>query len=193
MQRMTSTAKDESAPWPINWSAAWVGGLTSLAAALVLGLVATAIGASSVRTIESWHTVPFGDVVGAVLVSFFAFVAGGWAAGKISGFRHAEPAMLHGAIAWLLALPLLVVSLAAGAGRAYGGWYGGLITPLGMAGASQPLPEIVRHTALAALTAVLLGLVGSVIGAWIASGEPMTFTHHRSRTPIYRSRGGMQP
>jgi ABC-type sulfate transport system permease component len=38
-----------------------------------------------------------------------------------------------------------------------------------------------RNTALAALTALLLGLVGAVIGAWMGSGEPMTFTHYRRR------------
>jgi hypothetical protein len=26
-----------------------------------------------------------------------------------------------------------------------------------------------------------LGLVGSVIGGWMASGEPMTFTYYRTR------------
>ena len=38
-----------------------------------------------------------------------------------------------------------------------------------------------RNTATAAVTALLLGLVGSVIGGWMGSGEPMTFTHHRTR------------
>ncbi len=40
---------------------------------------------------------------------------------------------------------------------------------------------IARNSALGALTALLLGLVGSVIGGWIAPGEPMTFTYHRTR------------
>ena len=38
--------------------------------------------------------------------------------------------------------------------------------------------------ALGALTALLLGLVGSVIGGWMASGEPMTFTHYRTRRVV---------
>jgi len=38
-----------------------------------------------------------------------------------------------------------------------------------------------RNGALGALTALLLGLVGSVVGGWMASGEPMTFTYHRTR------------
>jgi hypothetical protein len=31
------------------------------------------------------------------------------------------------------------------------------------------------------VTALLLGLVGSVIGGWMASGEPMTLTYWRTR------------
>jgi len=42
-------------------------------------------------------------------------------------------------------------------------------------------PKVTRNAALGAVTALLLGLVGSVIGGWIASGEPMTFTHYRTR------------
>jgi hypothetical protein len=40
---------------------------------------------------------------------------------------------------------------------------------------------VARNTALGALTALLLGLVGSVLGGWMASGEPMSFTHYRKR------------
>jgi hypothetical protein len=29
--------------------------------------------------------------------------------------------------------------------------------------------------------ALLIGLMGAVLGGWMASGEPMTFTHHRTR------------
>jgi len=45
----------------------------------------------------------------------------------------------------------------------------------------EDTPRAVRNAALGAVTALLLGLVGSVIGGWMASGEPMTFGHHRYR------------
>jgi len=38
-----------------------------------------------------------------------------------------------------------------------------------------------RNAALGALTALLLGLVGSVVGGWMGSGERMTL--HRSKNP----------
>jgi hypothetical protein len=38
-----------------------------------------------------------------------------------------------------------------------------------------------RNGALATFTTLLIGLVGSVIGGWMASGEPMTFHHYAMR------------
>ena len=79
----------------------------------------------------------------------------------------------------------MILTLAAGGGQGYGGWYGGLLgaSPLVAAATSATTaPEVVRNTALAALTSILLGLIGAVIGGWMASGEPMNFTHHRTRT-----------
>lgn len=177
------TRPEEWVAWRVNWSAIWVGALAALAAALIFGLLGTVIGATSVKALASWHDVPRIDVAVAILGAFFAFVIGGWVSGKITGARHSEPAILHGVISWLVAVPMLMGFIALGAGSAFGNWYGGFITsPFGAAAASAPPdPNVVRNTALAALTSLLVGLVGSVIGGWIASGEPMTFTHHRTR------------
>jgi hypothetical protein len=41
-------------------------------------------------------------------------------------------------------------------------------------------PKVIRNTALGSLTAILLGLMGAVIGGWMASGQTMTL---RSRPP----------
>jgi bacteriorhodopsin len=113
--------------WRINWGAIWVGALAALSAALIFGLLGTALGATSSEKISSWHTISMIDVSVIVCAAFFSFVIGGWVAGKITGARHSEPTILHAAIAWLVATPILVTMLAAGAGTAFGGWYGGLI------------------------------------------------------------------
>ena len=52
---------------------------------------------------------------------------------------------------------------------------------------NEETPKAVQNSALGALTALLLGLIGSVIGGWMASGEPMNFTHYRTRKPLYHS------
>jgi len=178
--------------WHVNWSAIWIGALASIAAALVFGLAATAAGASS-KAISSWKTVSFVAVTIAVCAGYLSMVIGGWCAAKISGVRHAEPAILHAVVAWLVAIPGLLLLLAAGAGSTFGGWYGGFVTSPLVAPHTTP-PDLARNTALAGLTTLLVGLVGAVIGGWMASGEPMTLVHHRTRKAIYtRPKGGTYP
>jgi hypothetical protein len=114
-------------------------------------------------------------------------VAGGWTAGRIAGIRRSEPAILHGAIVWLVTLPLFLALGALGIAGHWGGWYGGLasMSPIDPAAAPNPqLAEVTRNNALTTTVALLIGLVGGVIGGWMASGEPMTFTHHRRREQV---------
>src|SRR5476651_1869874 len=130
--------------------------------------------------------------------------------------------MIHGAIVWLVTVPLLVVCAALGASSLFGGWYAGLgpnsamnpgtpfvhPDPLGASASSEEItafrmqqaeynrnvklwhedtPKVTRNGALVTITALLLGLLGSVIGGWMASGEPMNFIHYRTRKPIYHT------
>jgi hypothetical protein len=157
-------------------------------------------------------TVSLATMAVGVCGAFFTFVVGGWIAGKTAGILRSESSMLHGAITWLVATPLLAGGAALGAGGGAGGWLAGLATPsaavpferpdaLSVAATPQDRaqneaawveyrdkvakwhadsPRAARNTALLAVTALLLGLVGSVIGGWMASGEPMTLTQrHR--------------
>ena len=180
--------------WPINWSAIWVGTLAALAVALIVSLAGAALGAHQLGPggrIASWKDVGFGALVFSVVGAFAAFVVGGWVAGKINGFRRAETDMLHGAIVWLVAVPLLVAFAALGAGTLFGGWYGGLagtpvwVTPNTVA-ADPAAATAARNTALLAVTALLIGLIGSVLGGWMASGEPMSIYLYRTRTATRR-------
>ena len=115
--------------------------------------------------------------------SFLSFVLGGWAAARVTGTRRAETAMLHGAIAWLVTVPGLLFFAALGAGGYLGTWYGGLAAPPAWAPQATPMVEsaaaalAARNAALGALTAILLGLVGSVVGGWMGSGERMSLNY----------------
>lgn len=100
--------------------------------------------------------------------------------------------MLHGAVAWLVTIPMLLVLAALGAAGYFGIWYGGLAgTPAWAPPVVAVDPQaalIARNAALGAVTALLLGLIGSVVGGWMASGEPMTFTYYRARAAIIASK-----
>lgn len=212
--------RDSWRAWPVYWSAVWVGALAALGLALVFGLIGIAVGAhvlgpgGRIYDLRGEHGIKLAAMALSVVGAFLAFALGGWVAGKIAGILRSEPAMLHGAIVWLVAVPFLLFFASMGAGSFFGGWYGGLAGTPAWA-ATTPAPEqpaplaanataeqraaheaavrnweqnnpervgrATRNAALTALTALLLGLIGSVIGGWMASGEPMTFTHYRTR------------
>jgi hypothetical protein len=177
-------------PWPVSWSGIWVGTLAALAVGLIIGLIGTAAGAHEVSRYVDWKKVRLTGLVFSVAGAFFAFVVGGWVAARIAGITRSETAVLHGAIVWLLALPLLLVFAAFGVAGQFGGWYGALSGVPAWAAAVPPAdPEVarmMRNTAVASVAALLIGLIGSVIGGWMASGEPMTLTYYRSRAIVTR-------
>jgi hypothetical protein len=173
-------------PW-LDWSAVWVGALSALAVGLVIGLIGFAVGAHEIASprVTKWSTVRTTTLAFNIAGAFFSFVVGGWVAARFAGVRRCEPAMLHGAIAWLVTVPLILVLAALGAAAHYGGWYGGLAGAPGWAATPPPVsPEVataMRNSAFGAVVGLLLGLVGSVVGGWMASGEPMTLTYYRRR------------
>jgi uncharacterized membrane protein YeaQ/YmgE (transglycosylase-associated protein family) len=213
--------------WPVNWSAVWVGALAALTAALIIGLIGIAVGAHLLgpeHRVVDLHKMHVGALIFSVCGAFFAFAVGGWVSARIAGILRAEPAMLHGVIAWLVAVPLLLALVGMGAGSFFGGWFAGLGgAPSWAAPAVAPFekpdplavnateaerlryhtewatyqqnvkqwnedtPRATRNSALGALTALLIGLVGSVIGGWMACGEPMSLTHHRHRSEMART------
>jgi hypothetical protein len=177
-------------PWPVYWSAIWAGALTALALALIFGLIGTAIGAHQVgKKIVNLHDLSFWGLVFSVAGAFFSFVAGGWVTSSIAGLRRAEDATLHGALTWLVALPMVLVLGALGAASLMGSWYSGLAgTPVWSTSsnvtADPNAAMIARNSAIGAVTALLLGLVGSAIGGWWASGEPMSLTYRRAKVDV---------
>ena len=178
-----SSYASEWRAWPVAWSAIWVGALAAVALGLIIGLIGFAVGAHEASRMVTWSKVRFITLVFDVGGAFFMFVLGGWAAGRVAGILRSEPAILHGAIVWALSIPVLLVLATLGA--RFGGWYGGLAGVPAWAAMPPPtdpaLAAALRNTALATVAALLIGLVGAVLGGWLASGEPMTFTYYRRR------------
>jgi len=164
---------------------------------LIIGLAGVALGAHHFAPgdrIVRWSDVGPGTLIFSVLGAFFSFVVGGWIAGRITGTHRSETTTLHAVIVWLLAVPVLVLLAALGAGAYFGSWYGGLAgTPMWVTPTTaviDPNAAIAsRNSALGALTALLIGLMGSVIGGWMASGEPMSLRYSRSIEDTLPHRG----
>ena len=120
--------RDDWRAWPVSWSGVWVGTLTALAVLVVVGLIGVAVGSHLVGPsprILSWREFGIGALAFSIGGAFFSFVAGGWVAARVAGIYRAEPAMLHGAIAWLIAVPTLFVLVGLGGNSVMGPWYGG--------------------------------------------------------------------
>ncbi|HJQ84512.1 MAG TPA: hypothetical protein VKA21_10575 [Candidatus Binatia bacterium] len=176
--------------WPVSWSAAWVGALSALAATTIGALCAVAFGAHHIAAPGGRlgpEDLGLPELIASVCIAFFAFVIAGWATARVAGIRRAETAMVHGAIAWLVAMPLLFMLIALGARSYFGGWYGGLAgAPVWAAPGTAIAAEAAQEAAGGTVTALLIGLVGAVLGGWMGSGEPMTFTHYRNRNVVRR-------
>ncbi len=159
--------------WPVSWSGIWIGILAALAVGLLIGLIGVAVGADEVSRFVDWKKIRLIGLVFDVAGAFFAFVVGGWVAARVAGILRSEPAILHGGIVWLLALPILLALAAVGVAGSLGGWYGALSGVPAWAATAVPPPDpefakAMRNTALATVVALLIGLIGSVIGAgWL--------------------------
>ena len=173
--------------WPVAWSGVWVGALSALALGLIIGLIGYAVGAHEIASPRAADAHKLRIIATAFNIAgaFFAFVLGGWAAARIAGIERAEPAMLHGAITWLVGVGMLVALAGMGATTYFGSWYAGLAAPAATRVAVPPMdPElarVMRNAAFGSVVGLLVGLVGGVLGGWMASGEPMSIAYYRRR------------
>jgi hypothetical protein len=120
----------EGDPWFIHWPAVVIGALVAVAAVLLLGLLGMAVGLTTANVDRAVDSNAIGlealaiSVIGVVL----SFLLGGWGAGKVADLRYSDPALLHGAVVWLLALPILIVLAGIEASNYLAGWAGGIGT-----------------------------------------------------------------
>jgi len=76
--------------WPVSWSAIWTGALAAFAGVLIFGLVGIAVGThllGAEHRVVDLKKIGMGALIFSVCAAFFAFVAGGWIAGRIAGTR----------------------------------------------------------------------------------------------------------
>ena len=180
--------------WHISWSAVVAGALAGLIAAVLFSFIATAVGAHKAvdARILKWADVGPTTIIFSVFGAFLASAIGGWVAARVSGARRAEPAILQGVIAWLVSMALVVflAALAGGSGLLAGSYLGQLTPPgapaAALAGAAPAVvdPNVaiaIRNAAMASVLGMLIGLMGSVVGGWMGSGERMHPYHYRTR------------
>jgi len=104
----------------VNWGAVWGGLLTAVGLFILMSVLATAIGITATQetAVDAGDASRIGGVVSAVL-ALLAFFVGGYVAGNMSGGDGGAGA-LNGFLVWALALVLILILAAFGAGAAFG-------------------------------------------------------------------------
>jgi len=105
----------------VDWGAVWGGLLTAIGLFILLSVLGTAIGITAVQetAADAGDAGRVGGVVSAVL-ALIAFFVGGYVAGNMSDAHDQGSGGLNGFLVWALALVLILVLAALGAGAAFG-------------------------------------------------------------------------
>lgn len=187
--RRTRYWDDSWTGWHLDWGAVWVGALAMLVAAVLFSFIATAVGAQKAvdARVLKFADVPVATIIFSVFGAFLASAIGAWVAGRMSGARLAEPAILHGVTAWLVVMAIVITLAAlAGAHSLAGGYLGNLTPPGAPAPTGAPVDPnaaiAIRNAAVGSILGILIGLMGAVVGAWIASGERLDSIAHYRKT-----------
>ncbi|HEY8861953.1 MAG TPA: hypothetical protein VIN37_07690 [Candidatus Limnocylindria bacterium] len=186
--------------WHIDWSAVWVGALAMLVAGALFSFIALGVGAQKAvdARVLKWADIPFATIAFSVFGAFLASAIGAWVAGRMSGARLAEPAILHGVAAWLVLMGVVMTLAAVGGAHSFAGGYLGNLTP---PGAPAPTPATpvdpnaaiaIRNAAIGSVLGILIGLMGAVVGAWVASGERLDSLAHYRRTDRWTTAGDVR-
>ena len=185
--------------WHLDWSAVWSGALAMLVAGVLFSLIAIAVGAQKAVNpgVLKWSEVGVVTIAFSVFGAFLASAIGAWVAARMSGARLAEPAILHGVVAWLVLMGIVMLFASLAGAHAFAGGYLGNLTPPGAptptGAATDPNAAIaIRNAALGSVLGILIGLMGAVIGAWIASGEPLGSLAHYRRTDRWSTAGDVR-
>jgi hypothetical protein len=190
--------------WHLDWGAVWVGALAMLVAGALFSLIALGVGAQKAvdARVLKWADVPFVTIAFSVFGAFLASAIGAWVAGRMSGARLAEPAILHGVVAWLVLMGIVMTLAAMTGAHTFAGGYLGNLTPPGAPAPSGAggVPAVVdpnaalaiRNAAIGSVLGILIGLMGAVVGAWIASGERLDSLAHYRRPDRWTTAGDVR-
>src|SRR5256885_14381042 len=189
--------------WHLDWSAVWAGALAMLVAGALFSLIALGVGAQKAvdARVLKWADVPLVTIAFSVFGAFLASAIGAWVAGRMSGARLAEPAILHGVVAWLVLMGIVITLAALAGAHTFAGGYLGNLTPPGApspaAGgapaATDPNAAIaIRNAAIGSVLGILIGLMGAGVGAWVASGERLDSLAHYRRTDRWATAGDVR-
>src|SRR5512144_1668786 len=144
----------------ISWGAVFAGVIIVLIVQLLLSLLGVGIGASTIDPTQDGGTPEassFGIGAGLwwVICSLISVFAGSWVAGRLAGMPDRTDGILHGLVAWGLAMLVLIYLLTTTVSNLVGGAFG--VVGSAMQAAGQGAEAAGRAATGAAQTPSLLG------------------------------------
>lgn len=136
----------------ISWGAVAAGAVTALAIQVLLAMLGTGIGASTVDPLAAGET-PSAAALGGgaaawwVVSSLLSLAAGGWIAGRLSGVTRSAEGGMHGMLTWAVAVLATVYLVTSAAGSLISGAAGVLgtaatVTATGAAAAAPKIADV---------------------------------------------------
>lgn len=136
----------------ISWGAVAAGTVTALALQVLLAMLGTGIGASTIDAVATGET-PSATVLGGgaaiwwVVASLISLMAGGWVAGRLSGVARTAEGGMHGMLTWAVAVLAMVYLVSSAAGSLVRGAAGVLgtaatVTATGAAAAAPKIADV---------------------------------------------------
>jgi hypothetical protein len=133
----------------ISWGAIAAGTVTALAIQVLMAMLGTGIGASTVDTLSAGET-PSAAVLGGgaaiwwVISSLVSLAAGGWVAGRLSGVARSAEGGMHGMLTWAVAVLATVYLVTSAAGSLMRGAAGvlGTAATVTATGAAAAAPKV---------------------------------------------------
>ncbi len=134
----------------ISWGAVAAGTVTALALQVLLAMLGTGIGASTIDTLATGDTPSAAALGGGAAIwwavaSLISLMAGGWVAGRLSGVTRSSEGGMHGMLTWAVAVLAIVYLVSSAAGSLMRGAAGvlGTAATVTATGAAAAAPKIV--------------------------------------------------
>ncbi len=158
----------------VRWGPIWAGLVVAISTFLLLSLIAIVVGIQVVGgdAVDA-QAAQTGAIITGVLV-LFAFLIGGFVAGRTSAVPGRGAGLLNGFLVWALGLVLIVALTLVGLGEIFGavGDFFAQLRALGVTGENVDRAAVVnalRNTAVIALASMALPALAAAIGGWIGA------------------------
>jgi hypothetical protein len=100
----------------VRWGPIVAGMFAALATLTTLSVLGLAVGLSVLNTSQSANGFGLGAGIWGSISTLIAFAVGGWIAARTAAVRGSGSGILHGAMVWFVAIPLLLYALGSGIG-----------------------------------------------------------------------------